>query len=55
MNGRGVYTWKTGEKFEGDFKKDKREGKGTLILTTGEVIEGQWKDGVQEIQNSPDA
>jgi len=30
MNGSGVYIYKNGEKYEGDLKDGKRDGKGTV-------------------------
>ena len=38
----------TGEVYEGEWKSDKREGKGINIWTTGEVYEGEWKSGKRE-------
>jgi hypothetical protein len=34
-----------GSKYEGKWKDDKRNGKGTLIWPDGLIYEGQWKDG----------
>ena len=47
MEGRGVLTWKDGRKYEGNFKKDKKEGFGVFTFRDGRVYEGQWKDGLQ--------
>ena len=33
----GAYTWSDGEKYEGEFEKDKKKGRGTYT----------WLDGVQ--------
>ena len=51
MHGEGIYTWRTQDFFMGKFKKDKRDGFGTLTLSTGEVFQAEWKEGVM-INNS---
>lgn len=35
MHGKGVYTWKDGRKYDGDYKHDKKDGYGTY----------KWADG----------
>jgi hypothetical protein len=30
MNGKGVFTWKDGRKYEGEYVDDKKQGKGTF-------------------------
>jgi len=47
----GTGTWPDGQVFVGDWKNDKREGRGTLtygkcgLNIRGKVEQGQWKDG----------
>ena len=42
--GKGVFLWANGDKFEGKWKKDKIEGKGVLLLKNGEKYEGIWEN-----------
>ncbi len=42
-NGYGVYTWNTGEKYEGYWVGKKRNGQGTNYYSTGAVCTGEWK------------
>ena len=44
MHGEGEFRWKTGEIYRGGFKRDRRSGRGTLVLNGGEIIEGEWND-----------
>lgn len=30
MHGKGMFVWKNGQKFEGNYKNDQKEGKGRL-------------------------
>jgi len=43
-NGWGIMTWMDGNRYEGHWKNDKREGKGTLIWANGTKYEGDWKN-----------
>ena len=36
--------YKNGDRFEGEFKNDKREGKGKLFYKNGDIKEGIWKN-----------
>ena len=47
MNGFGVYNWKDGRQYEGEFIKDKKHGKGKYKWANGKVYDGMWKDGKQ--------
>jgi hypothetical protein len=58
MHGKGVYSWKDGRKYEGEYKFDKKDGYGiyawldSLITdlsfrADGRKYEGNWKDGKQ--------
>ena len=45
-HGYGTCGWKAiGEKYEGNFKKDKMDGEGKLTKADGTMEEGQWKKG----------
>ena len=43
MSGKGTYTFDNGEKYVGDFKNNKFNGKGTYSKN-GKVYTGTWKD-----------
>lgn len=43
-NCEGAYTFGTGEKYLGEWKNDKRHGKGTLTKLDGTSISGDWSD-----------
>ena len=45
MHGKGVYTWKDGRKYEGEYKNDKKDGHGIYIWADGRKYDGQWFDG----------
>ena len=46
--GRGIFYWNNGDKYEGDWKSDKPEGKGILLLNNGDKYEGDWRNGKKE-------
>ena len=35
-----------GERYEGEWREDKRHGQGVLTKTDGRRYEGKWRDGV---------
>ena len=39
----GTYTYSSGEKYDGEFKNDKIDGKGTATLTTADKYVGEHK------------
>ena len=50
MNGQGTYVYSDGDKYEGQWKDDKRHGKGTVTYRgqDGNVVEkyeGDWYEG----------
>ena len=48
MHGHGVYKWKNGEKYEGEYQEGVRQGVGKYWFAGGAVYEGGWVGGVQE-------
>jgi len=42
MDGKGVYTWKDGRKFEGQYMRDKKHGKGIYTWADGRKYDGEW-------------
>ena len=47
MKGYGVYTWKDGQKYSGEYLNDLKHGQGTLEHPTGRVYTGGWENGWQ--------
>jgi len=45
--GYGVYHWRTGEKYAGYWKNNKKHGKGTNYWKSGNKYEGNWENNVQ--------
>lgn len=43
-DGKIKILYPSGEFYEGDFYKNKRNGKGTLYYTNGDIYEGEWLD-----------
>ena len=43
-NGKGVFTYRSGEVYSGSWLNDKRNGKGKLIWKNGNVYDGGWLD-----------
>ena len=37
-------TWENGDKYEGHWKDDKKEGKGIFTWIQGEIYIGEWKN-----------
>ena len=37
--------WNNGDRYEGDLKNDKKEGKGIYYYVNDELCEGDWKNG----------
>lgn len=42
--GYGIMYYKSGDKYEGEFKHDLREGKGIMTWINGEIYNGTWYD-----------
>ncbi|GHU28950.1 2-isopropylmalate synthase [Bacilli bacterium] len=45
FGGKGVRTYKNGDKYEGEWKDGKKEGKGVMTYADGRVYDGEWKGG----------
>ena len=43
-----LYFYKSGDKYEGDFKDDKKNGKGIYYFKNGNKYEGQFKNNFRE-------
>jgi len=57
VNGKGIYLYSNGEKYEGQFKNGKRHGRGRLNFPDSSKYIGQFKNGKrhgQGILNFPD-
>ena len=48
MHGTGVYRWKNGERYEGEYESGVRQGHGTYFFKSGARYVGSWVDGLQE-------
>ena len=40
MEGKGIFTWLDGRRYEGEYKNDKKEGFGVFLFRDGRVYEG---------------
>ena len=47
MHGKGIYTWKDGRKYEGEYCYDKKHGYGVYTWSDGRKYEGHWSAGKQ--------
>ena len=47
MHGGGVYTWKDGRMYEGDYENDRKHGYGIYTWNDGKQYEGWWQNGKQ--------
>lgn len=57
LNGRGVYQFASGARYEGQFVHGRREGQGRLMLSSGVVYEGQFQQDYRQgtgVQTWPD-
>lgn len=48
MEGEGVYTWKDGRRYQGQYMQNKKNGYGIYIYSDGSRFEGEWLNGQQE-------
>jgi len=44
-NGKGLYVYTGGNKYEGEFKDGEQDGQGTFTLSDGKKYVGEWKEG----------
>jgi hypothetical protein len=44
LNGKGIFKFNDGRKFEGEYKEGKRNGKGIFIGANGDKFQGEYKD-----------
>jgi Uncharacterized protein conserved in bacteria len=47
MHGKGVYTWKDGRRYEGEYQHDKKHGHGVYTWADGRKYDGPWAYGKQ--------
>ena len=47
MHGYGVYTWKDGRRYEGQYERDRKHGMGVYMWADGRKYEGMWMNGKQ--------
>lgn len=45
MHGKGIYQWKDGRKYEGEYEYDKKHGYGVYIWADGRQYQGGWVNG----------
>jgi hypothetical protein len=45
MNGKGVFTWPDGRKYEGEYSNDKKQGYGEYTWADGRTYKGNWLNG----------
>ena len=47
-NGKGIYYFGNGDRYEGEWKNDRYEGKGIYYFKDGRKYEGDWKNDKKE-------
>ena len=45
MNGRGIYHWRDGRHYDGEYLNDKKHGYGIYKWNDGRYYEGYWLHG----------
>lgn len=45
MHGKGMYTWKDGRKYVGEYQYDQKHGTGIYHWADGRKYEGEWANG----------
>ena len=40
-----MFYWKNGQKYTGEYKRDRKHGKGELLLSDGTLIIGEYYEG----------
>ena len=46
-HGHGVFTWASGNVYQGNFVEDERHLQGSMLWTDGSKYEGEWQRGIQ--------
>ena len=46
-HGEGVFKWESGNKYEGCYEYDLRQGYGEMFWSDGSVYKGEWHKGFQ--------
>ena len=46
--GKGVYYFNNGDKYEGEWKKNNVDGKGIYYYDTGDIYKGEWKNNTED-------
>lgn len=45
MHGKGKFLWANGNRYEGEYKEDKKDGAGVFYFADGKVYKGSWHLG----------
>ena len=45
MDGYGIYQWRDGRRYEGNYQKDKKHGHGIYTWADGRQYNGDWFNG----------
>ncbi len=51
-NGKGIYVFDNGEKYNGETRNSQRDGKGTYYFVSGEWYTGEWKNNKRNGQGT---
>jgi hypothetical protein len=44
MNGKGIFYYNNGDRYDGNWKDDKKNGQGIYYFNNGDRYDGNWKD-----------
>lgn len=47
FDGKGLYTWTNGERYEGDYVRGKKHGIGIFFYKNGERYHGEFNYGIK--------
>lgn len=45
MEGKGIFKWPDGKKYDGEYVNNHKEGTGTMYNEDGSYYKGEWKNG----------
>lgn len=48
VQGSGIFYYKNGDKYEGQWDEDKRHGRGRMVYASGDMYDGMWSAGLRE-------